>query len=83
MSRVIRSSVSTSIVRMLGPPARSSIECPARLMDRMREGEAQKIRLGVSACLLGREVRYDGTTCAGSPSHTWPIKRISRRIPTS
>jgi len=29
-------------------------------MDRMREGEAQKIRLGVSACLLGREVRYDG-----------------------
>jgi len=26
----------------------------------MREGEAQKIRLGVSACLLGREVRYDG-----------------------
>jgi uncharacterized protein YbgA (DUF1722 family)/uncharacterized protein YbbK (DUF523 family) len=29
-------------------------------MDRMREGEAQKIRLGVSACLLGQEVRYDG-----------------------
>jgi uncharacterized protein YbbK (DUF523 family) len=29
-------------------------------MDRMREGEAQKIRLGVSACLLDREVRYDG-----------------------
>jgi uncharacterized protein YbgA (DUF1722 family)/uncharacterized protein YbbK (DUF523 family) len=29
-------------------------------MDRMREGEAQKIRLGVSACLLGREVRDDG-----------------------
>jgi uncharacterized protein YbgA (DUF1722 family)/uncharacterized protein YbbK (DUF523 family) len=29
-------------------------------MDRMREGEAQKIRLGVSACLLGEEVRYDG-----------------------
>ena len=29
-------------------------------MDRMREGEAQKIRLGVSACLLGRQVRYDG-----------------------
>ena len=26
----------------------------------MREGEGQKIRLGVSACLLGREVRYDG-----------------------
>jgi len=26
----------------------------------MREGEAQKIRLGVSACLLGQEVRYDG-----------------------
>ena len=26
----------------------------------MREGEAQKIRLGVSACLLGRQVRYDG-----------------------
>ena len=29
-------------------------------MDRMREGEAQKIRLGVSACLLSQEVRYDG-----------------------
>ena len=29
-------------------------------MDRMREGESQKIRLGVSACLLGQEVRYDG-----------------------
>ena len=29
-------------------------------MDRMREGEAQKIRLGVSACLLGQAVRYDG-----------------------
>src|SRR5215467_515479 len=29
-------------------------------MDRMREGEAQKIRLGVSACLLGDVVRYDG-----------------------
>jgi len=26
----------------------------------MREGEAQKIRPGVSACLLGRQVRYDG-----------------------
>ena len=26
----------------------------------MREGEAQKIRLGVSACLLGQEVRYYG-----------------------
>ena len=26
----------------------------------MREGEAQKIRLGVSACLLGQTVRYDG-----------------------
>jgi uncharacterized protein YbbK (DUF523 family) len=29
-------------------------------MDRMREGETQKIRLGVSACLLGQTVRYDG-----------------------
>jgi uncharacterized protein YbgA (DUF1722 family)/uncharacterized protein YbbK (DUF523 family) len=29
-------------------------------MDRMREGETQKIRLGVSACLLGQAVRYDG-----------------------
>jgi len=29
-------------------------------MDRMREGEAQKIRPGVSACLLGQQVRYDG-----------------------
>jgi hypothetical protein len=29
-------------------------------MDRMREGEAQKIRLGVSACQLGQQVRYDG-----------------------
>jgi len=27
-------------------------------MDRMREGETQKIRLGVSACLLGQTVRY-------------------------
>jgi len=26
----------------------------------MREGEAQKIRPGVSACLLGQQVRYDG-----------------------
>ena len=26
----------------------------------MREGEAQKIRLGISACLFGRQVRYDG-----------------------
>jgi uncharacterized protein YbbK (DUF523 family) len=96
-------------------------------MDRMREGETQKIRLGVSACLLGQTVRYDGghkrdafltdtlgpfvewvAVCpeveiglgvprdairlvggaasprlvvAGSGSRTWPIKRISRRIP--
>ncbi len=26
----------------------------------MHEGESEKIRLGVSACLLGEEVRYDG-----------------------
>jgi len=26
----------------------------------MREGEAQKIRPGVSACRLGRQVRHDG-----------------------
>src|SRR5262249_9513396 len=60
MSRVIRSSVSTSIVRMRGPPAGVPIERPARLMGRMREGEAQKIRPGVSACRLGRQVRHDG-----------------------
>src|SRR6266849_3674427 len=59
MSWVIRSRVSTSTIRMRCPP-RAPIERPARLMDRMREGEAQKIRLGVSACLLGQEVRYDG-----------------------
>jgi uncharacterized protein YbbK (DUF523 family) len=26
----------------------------------MREREGKKLRLGVSACLLGQEVRYDG-----------------------
>jgi hypothetical protein len=29
-------------------------------MNTMRERESEKIRLGVSSCLLGAEVRYDG-----------------------
>src|SRR5215472_17323824 len=42
MSRVIRSSVSTSTVRMrVSSPPRGADRTPARLMDRMREGEAQ------------------------------------------
>src|SRR4029453_6530609 len=32
----------------------------ATLLPRMSKWEPQKIRLGVSACLLGQEVRYDG-----------------------
>src|SRR5262247_3741278 len=32
----------------------------ATLLPRMSKWEPQKIRLGVSACLLGHEVRYDG-----------------------
>jgi uncharacterized protein YbgA (DUF1722 family)/uncharacterized protein YbbK (DUF523 family) len=41
---------------MTARPPRS----PARLINVVREREGEKIRLGVSSCLLGEEVRHDG-----------------------
>ena len=38
----------------------STLGMGATLLPRMSKWEPQKIRLGVSACLLGEEVRYDG-----------------------
>src|SRR4029450_6977530 len=38
----------------------STLGMGATLLPRMSKWEPQKIRLGVSSCLLGEEVRYDG-----------------------